>query len=133
TRSCAHGSETPATNQCDRFLASFPHPAQSPTRARGGNFPSAHRPVHRFHDPPCRYNPLAPNPPYARRRKPMAAKPIPDDYRGATPYLCCRDAAKAIDFYVKAFGAREMFRSPMPDGKIGHAEIRMGDAIVMLA
>lgn len=61
-------------------------------------------------------------------------KAIPDQYRSATPYIICRGAAQAIEFYQKAFGATEMFRLGAPGGKIGHAEIRIGkDAIVMLA
>ena len=60
-------------------------------------------------------------------------KPIPDEYRGATPYLCVNGAAAAIDFYKKAFGATEIMRMPAPDGKIGHAEIKIRDAIIMLA
>jgi PhnB protein len=60
-------------------------------------------------------------------------KPIPDDYRGATPYLCVNGAARALDFYKQAFGAREVMRMPHPDGRIGHAEIRIGDAPIMLA
>jgi PhnB protein len=59
-------------------------------------------------------------------------KPIPDEYRSATPYLCVRGAAAAIEFYKKAFGARELMRIPMGD-KIGHAELRVGDAPFMLA
>jgi PhnB protein len=60
-------------------------------------------------------------------------KPIPDEYRGATPYLSVKDAARAIEFYKNAFGAREVMRMPMRDGKLGHAEIRIGDAAIMLA
>jgi PhnB protein len=60
-------------------------------------------------------------------------KPIPDQYRGATPYLSVSQAERAIDFYKQAFGAREVMRVPMPGGKIGHAEIRIGDAPIMLA
>ena len=59
---------------------------------------------------------------------PTRVKPIPDDYRGATPYLCVSGAAKAIDFYTRAFGAREQMRMQQPDGRIGHAELRIGDA-----
>lgn len=59
--------------------------------------------------------------------------PIPADYRGATPYLCVNDAARALDFYQRAFGARETMRMQQPDGRIGHAEFRLGDAVVMLA
>lgn len=50
-----------------------------------------------------------------------------------TPYLCCADAARAIAFYVAAFGAREEFRLAEPDGKIGHAQLRIGEAPIMLA
>jgi PhnB protein len=60
-------------------------------------------------------------------------KPIPDEYRGATPYLCVKDAARALDFYKEAFGAREAMRMAQPDGRIGHAEIRIGEAAIMLA
>jgi len=65
----------------------------------------------------------------------MAAKvkSIPDEYRGATPYLCVKGAATAIDFYKNAFGAREVMRIAMDEGKIGHAELRVGDAPFMLA
>ena len=57
---------------------------------------------------------------------------IPSEYRGATPYLCVKDAARALEFYKKAFGAKETMRMAQGD-KIGHAEIRIGDAPVMLA
>ena len=60
-------------------------------------------------------------------------KPIPDEYRGATPYLCVKDGTRAIEFYKKAFGAREVMRMPAPDGKLGHAEVRIGAAPIMLA
>ena len=60
-------------------------------------------------------------------------KPIPEGYHTATPYLIIGGAADAIDFYKKAFGATELFRFPMPDGKIGHAEIKIGDSPIMLA
>lgn len=62
-----------------------------------------------------------------------AVKPIPDGYDQAVPYLTCKNAASAIDFYVKAFGATELMRMPAPDGKIGHAEIKIGNAIIMLS
>jgi PhnB protein len=58
---------------------------------------------------------------------------IPDGYRGATPYLCIKDAARALEFYKSAFGAKEVTRMPQENGRIGHAEIRIGDAAVMLA
>jgi len=59
--------------------------------------------------------------------------PIPAGYHSVTPYLMVRDGARAITFYAQAFGAREVMRFPMPDGKIGHAEIKIGDSHVMLA
>ena len=59
-------------------------------------------------------------------------KPIPDGYHSVTPYLIVDDAKAAIDFYTRAFGAREKFRLPMGD-RIGHAEILIGDCHVMLA
>jgi PhnB protein len=65
----------------------------------------------------------------------MANKPksIPDGYHNVTPYLIVDDAARALEFYKKAFGATELLRMPKPNGKIGHAEIRIGDSTVMLA
>src|SRR5262245_34619398 len=63
----------------------------------------------------------------------MAAKPIPDGYHTATPYLVLQNAAGAIEFYKKAFGATELMRLASPDGKIGHAEIKIGDSPIMLA
>jgi PhnB protein len=62
-----------------------------------------------------------------------SAKPIPDGYHAVTPYLIVKGADRAIDFYVKAFGARELFRVPQPDGRVGHAELQIGDSRVMLA
>jgi PhnB protein len=61
------------------------------------------------------------------------AKPIPEGYTSVTPYLSIRGAAKALDFYQQAFGAKELFRMPMPDGRVGHAEIQIGNARLMLA
>jgi PhnB protein len=63
----------------------------------------------------------------------MAVRPIPEGYHTATPYLIVHDAAGAIEYYRKAFGAEELMRFPTPDGKIGHAEIKIGDSHVMLA
>lgn len=60
-------------------------------------------------------------------------KPIPDGYPQVTPYLIVDGAAAAIDFYAKAFGARERMRMGGPDGKVGHAEIEIGSGLVMLA
>ena len=59
--------------------------------------------------------------------------PIPEGYNSATPYLCVNGAENAIDFYKRAFGATEMMRIAAPGGKIGHAEIKIGDAPIMLA
>ena len=61
------------------------------------------------------------------------AKPIPAGYHSVTPYLIIKGATEAIDFYKKAFGATELFRMPAPGGKIGHAEIKIGDSPIMLA
>jgi PhnB protein len=63
----------------------------------------------------------------------MSAKPIPDGYHTATPYLVVQGAASALEFYKKAFGAEELMRLASPDGKIGHAEIKIGDSPIMLA
>ena len=63
----------------------------------------------------------------------MAVKPIPDGYYTATPYLIVKGAARALDFYKQAFGAQELMRFPMPDGKVGHAEIKIGNSPIMLA
>lgn len=63
----------------------------------------------------------------------MAVKPIPEGYRTVTPYLAVDDAAKAIEYYQSAFGAKERVRMDAPDGKIGHAELEIGDSLVMLA
>jgi PhnB protein len=60
-------------------------------------------------------------------------KPVPEGYHNVTPYLCVKGAADAIEFYKKAFGATEIMRMPMPDGKVGHAELQIGDSRVMLA
>lgn len=63
----------------------------------------------------------------------MPAKPIPDGYHTVTPYLLVDGGAAAIEFYKKAFGATELLRMPMPDGRLGHAEIKIGDSPIMLA
>jgi PhnB protein len=59
-------------------------------------------------------------------------KPIPDGYHTVTPHLAIRGASRALEFYAKAFGAEEMFRMPGPDGTVMHAEVRIGDSIVMI-
>lgn len=60
-------------------------------------------------------------------------QPIPDRYGSVTPYLCVDGAADAIDFYSRVFGATEQMRMPSPGGKIGHAELNLGDSVIMLA
>jgi PhnB protein len=60
-------------------------------------------------------------------------KPIPEGYHSITPYLVIKGAAAAIDFYKQAFGAVEIMRMPQPDGRVGHAELKFGDSVVMLA
>jgi PhnB protein len=60
-------------------------------------------------------------------------KPIPDGYPRVTPYLCVDGAADAIDFYSNVFGASEKVRMPSPGGKVGHAELEIGDSLIMLA
>jgi PhnB protein len=63
----------------------------------------------------------------------MAVQPVPEGYHTVTPYLAVDDASAAIDFYQRAFGARERVRMLGPEGKIGHAELEIGDSHVMLA
>ena len=60
-------------------------------------------------------------------------KPVPEGYHTVSPYLAVEDAARAIDYYVKAFGGKEVVRMNAPDGTIGHAELQIGDSHVMLA
>jgi PhnB protein len=60
-------------------------------------------------------------------------KPIPDGYSAITPYLVVDGATRAIDFYKQVFGATERMRMPGPDGRIGHAELLIGGAVIMLA
>lgn len=62
-----------------------------------------------------------------------SVKPIPEGYHSITPYLIIKGASEAIDFYQRAFGAQELFRMAGPDGSIGHAEIKIGNSIIMLA
>lgn len=63
----------------------------------------------------------------------MPVHHIPEGYHSVTPYLVVDGAARAIDFYTQAFGATEVMRMPGPGGRIGHAEIKIGDSHVMLA
>ena len=60
-------------------------------------------------------------------------KPIPEGYPQVTPYLCVDGATDAIDFYTSVFGAKERMRMPAPEGKIGHAELSIGDSVIMLS
>jgi uncharacterized glyoxalase superfamily protein PhnB len=62
-----------------------------------------------------------------------SAKPIPEGFRTITPHLVVKGGSDAIDFYVRAFGATEISRMPMPDGRLGHAQLQIGDSIVFLA
>lgn len=64
---------------------------------------------------------------------PSPVRPVPEGYHTVTPYLTVNSAARAIDFYQRAFGAKEIMRMNGPDGKIGHAELRIGDSVIMLA
>jgi PhnB protein len=63
----------------------------------------------------------------------MAVKPIPEGYTTPIPYLTVDDAEAAIEYYKNAFGAKERTRMLMPDGKIGHAELEIGQSIIMLS
>jgi PhnB protein len=63
----------------------------------------------------------------------MPTRPIPEGYHSVTPYLIVTGAASAIEFYKHAFGAKELMRIPHPDGRVGHAELQIGDSRVMLA
>ena len=63
----------------------------------------------------------------------MAVKPVPEGYHTVTPYLIVKGAAEAIEFYQKAFGAQELMRFADPAGKVGHAEIKIGNSPIMLA
>ncbi len=62
-----------------------------------------------------------------------AVKPVPEGFHTVTPHLVIRGAAEAIEFYKKALGAQELSRMSSPDGKIGHAELKIGDSIIFLA
>ncbi|MFJ5073623.1 VOC family protein [Streptomyces sp. NPDC088553] len=63
----------------------------------------------------------------------MTVQPIPEGYPRVTPYLCVDGAAAGIDFYVSVLGAEERMRMPAPDGRIGHAELAIGNSVIMLA
>src|SRR4029077_1321911 len=61
-----------------------------------------------------------------------AVRPIPEGYHSLTPQLTCRAAAKAIEFYEKVFGAKDLMRMPDPNGRIAHAELQIGDSRLMV-
>jgi uncharacterized glyoxalase superfamily protein PhnB len=64
----------------------------------------------------------------------MAVKPIPDGYHSLTPTIVVQDGAtKLIDFLQEVFGARERLRMPLPDGRVGHSELEIGDSVVMVS
>ncbi len=62
---------------------------------------------------------------------PSRVKPIPEGHHTVTPYLAIKNAAEALEFYKRAFGAIESYKLMMPDGRVGHAEIRLGDSLVI--
>jgi PhnB protein len=64
---------------------------------------------------------------------PTKVKPIPDGHRTVAPYLAVKNAAGALDFYKTAFGATETYKLIIPDGRVGHAEIRLGDSLIMIS
>jgi PhnB protein len=68
-----------------------------------------------------------------RKTTPMSTPAIPPGFHTVTPYLAIKNAVEALEFYKKAFGAVETFRLMMPDGRLGHAEIRLGDSMIMLS
>jgi PhnB protein len=63
----------------------------------------------------------------------MAVKPIPEGYHTLTPYIEIENAGEAIEFYKRAFGAKEQVRMDAPGGRVGHAELEIGDSLLMLA
>jgi uncharacterized glyoxalase superfamily protein PhnB len=63
---------------------------------------------------------------------PSKAKPVPDGYHTITPYLNIANAGRAVEFMKKAFGAEESYRMNTPDGRVAHAEMRIGDSLVMV-
>jgi len=63
----------------------------------------------------------------------MAVKPVPEGYHAVTPYLICKGASEAIEYYKKVFGATEIMRHGEPGGPVGHAELKIGDSVIMLA
>ena len=70
---------------------------------------------------------------YLRKEGSMTVNPIPEGYHRVTPYLALDNAAEAIEYYKKVFGAKERMRMDAPGGRIGHAELEFGDSVVMLS
>jgi PhnB protein len=68
-----------------------------------------------------------------RKEAAMAVKPVPEGYHSITPYLIVNGAVRAIEFYKLAFGAIEIMRMPGPNGRVMHAELKIGDSVIMLA
>ena len=83
--------------------------------------------------PASRKSPARKSPARKAAPKKKTVQPIPTGYHAITPYLAIQDAAAALDFYKRAFGARELLRMAMPNGKLAHAEMRVGDSVVMMA
>ncbi len=63
----------------------------------------------------------------------MAVNPVPEGYHSVSPALAIEGASEAIEFYKRAFGARERYRMPSPDGRVAHAELELGDSVVMVS
>ena len=63
----------------------------------------------------------------------ISKRPVPEGFHTVTPAIVAKDAAKAIEFYKRALGAQELVRMPSPDGKIMHAELKIGDSVIFLA
>ena len=82
---------------------------------------------------PAQFSPCHEGVPIGNLARMSTVKAIPDGYHSLTPYLFIRGAAEAIEFYKKAFNAVELLRMPGPGGRIGHAEIKIGDSAIMLA
>lgn len=69
----------------------------------------------------------------AKRKRATKINPVPAGFRTVTPHLVINGAAQALEFYKRAFGAKELERQPMPDGKLLHARMRIGDSLVMMS
>src|SRR5919201_2953317 len=106
---------TTRTRSCQPAIPS------SPGRSEG----AAHRPLGPRRIEPTRYT--------TGRGFGMAVKPIPEGYHTLSAYLAVDDASEAIEYYKQAFGAKERVRMDAPGGKVGHAELEIGDSLVMLS